>query len=225
MTCDSLRPLWIKVCWTCLSPTVMSKPLFFFLSLLLYFHVCSCNRLTLRSYSVKYAFWTGAIGAHLVDRCVLHSYRQCSILKSWWSRFKFSILKSSWSRFKFSILKLRLDVDRQASTTSYRIVLWNHVVFRECLKLLCWVGDLLQGHFCAPMLKRKLNMCMMSCDGRLRRVSKSLTNWHLLSHIKSSCIRGKSLCVTCSNHKVWTFTYVKKKMRTQPRWILKHVRT
>ena len=36
------------------------------------------------------------------------------------------------------------------------------------------------------------------------------TNWHWMSSIKNSCIRGKWLCMTCSNKKVWTLIFVKK---------------
>ena len=65
----------------------------------------------------------------------------------------------------------------------------------------------------APMSKWKLNKCMMNCDDCLRHFIEKLTNWHWISTEKNSCIRGKWLCLTCSNNKVWTLIFVKKIIR------------
>jgi hypothetical protein len=62
----------------------------------------------------------------------------------------------------------------------------------------------------ASMFKRKLDRCMMNRDNRLRRFNKMLTNRHWMSSVKNSYIRGKWLCMTCSNSKIWTLIFVKK---------------
>ena len=62
----------------------------------------------------------------------------------------------------------------------------------------------------APMFKRKLDKCMINCYDRLRRFSETLTTWHWMSSVKKSCIRGKWLCMTCSNNETWTLIFVKK---------------
>ena len=64
----------------------------------------------------------------------------------------------------------------------------------------------------APMLKRKLGRCMMNCDDHLRRFNETLINWHWMSSVKNSCIRGRWLCMTCSNNKIRTLIFVKKKI-------------
>ena len=45
---------------------------------------------------------------------------------------------------------------------------------------------------------------------RIRRFNKTFTNWHWMSIVKTSCIHGKWLGMTCSNNKVWTLILVKK---------------
>ena len=78
------------------------------------------------------------------------------------------------------------------------------------LKLYTTLSFTLTINCFAPMFKRKLNKCMMSCDDRLRHSSETLTNWHLISSMKNSCIRDKWLCMTCSNNNLWTPILVKK---------------
>ena len=80
----------------------------------------------------------------------------------------------------------------------------------NALKLYTTLSSTSTTYFFAPMFKGKLDRCIMNCDNRLRRFNETLTNWHLMSSIKSSCICNEWLCMTCSNNKVRTLIFVKK---------------
>ena len=80
----------------------------------------------------------------------------------------------------------------------------------KALKLYTTLFSTLTTNFFALMLKQKLDSCMIKCDDRLRRFSKMLANQHWMSSVEYSCIRGKWLCMICSNNKVWTLIFVKK---------------
>ena len=80
----------------------------------------------------------------------------------------------------------------------------------KALKLYTTMSSSLTTNCFALLFKWKLNKCMMNCDDQLRCFSEILTNWHWISIVRNSCIRGKWLCMTCSNNKVQTLFFVKK---------------
>ena len=59
----------------------------------------------------------------------------------------------------------------------------------------------------------------MNCNVRLIPFSESLTTWDQMSSLRNSCIRGKWLCMTCSNNKVWNLILVKKNALNQDAYL------
>ena len=80
----------------------------------------------------------------------------------------------------------------------------------KVLKLYTTLSSTLTINCFAPMFERKMDKCTINCDDCLRCFSDTVTNWHSMSSVNNSCVRGKWLCMTCSNKKIWTMFFVRK---------------
>ena len=126
-----------------------------------------------------------------------------------------------WSRWRCHSESLGRAGERTTTKSNISRHLLNLKVLptSKALKLRTTLSLTLTTNCCAPMFKRKLDMCMMNYNNHLRRFTETLTNCPLMSSIKKSCIRGKWLRMTCSNNKMWT-QFLSKTLCTQPGCVL-----
>ena len=137
------------------------------------------NHIKYSNLELKYALWTTAIGAHLVGRCILYSYRFLVPL-IWWIPMenRWHMRQPAWPKSSLS----RHLLNPKVPSTS------------KALKLYTTSSSASTTDCFAPVFKRKLNRCMMNCDDRLRRSNKTSTNRHWMSSVKNSRIHAKWLC-------------------------------
>ena len=144
---------------------------------------------------LKYALWTGAVGAHLVGRCVLYSHR--------FSR-PFDLMNCNGKQMKPKAILLT-----EAQWCEIIVEFESATNFKGIEALPKTILDINDQFLCSNV-QTEAQQIYDVCDDLLRRFNKTLTNRHWMSSVKISCIRGKWLYMTCSNNKVWTLIFVKR---------------
>ena len=128
---------------------------------------------------LKYALWTGTVGAHSVGRCVLYSYRFLDPLIQW------NLRQPAWSKPN-DVKSLQVEQAKRAEQAGVGAGVWSH--WRCHPESMRQSGEhtkrmALMSKWCQN-LQRKLDKCMINCDDLLRHFNKMLTNWHWMSSIK-----------------------------------------
>ena len=143
-----------------------------------------------------------AIRLSETQRCeIIAKLSKPNALSNWSMRQEYEVSEGTIQ--KSSLLMMKSSLLRHLLNS--KVLLTSMV-----LKLYTALSSTSTTNYFAMMLKQKLDRCVMKCNDRLRHFCKMLINWHWMASLKNSWIHGKWLCMTCSNNKIWTLTFVKK---------------